>query len=121
MTKAEYTCIVCPVSCRVTVTESPDGLQVTGNQCKRGEKHAKAEHTQPLRMLTSTVKVSGGRLPRLPVISTAEIPKAKMQACLAQLYAVTVTAPVKCGQVILANVGSTGVDIVAGRTMDAVE
>ena len=33
MSKAEYTCIVCPVSCRITVEETADGLKVSGNVC----------------------------------------------------------------------------------------
>ena len=35
---AEYTCIVCPLSCHLTVSEGQDGtISVSGNGCKRGE------------------------------------------------------------------------------------
>ncbi len=116
MTK-EYTCVVCPMSCRVTVTETPDGLVTSGNTCKRGEKHAIAEHTRPMRMLTSTIRLDGGKLPRVPVISSSEVPKDKLAECLEYLYHVHVEAPVTSGQVIVENICSTGVDIVAARTM----
>lgn len=114
----EYTCVVCPVSCRVTVTETPQGLTVSGNQCKRGEKHAIAEHTEPMRMLTTTVVVRGGRLPRLPVISRQEVPKAKLRECLAELYKTKIEAPVCCGDVLVRDICGTGVDILAARSMD---
>lgn len=117
MANAQYTCVVCPVSCLVTVTETPQGLAVSGNQCKRGERHAIAEHTEPLRMLTTTVAIRGGTLPRIPVISTQEIPRAKLRACLAALYKLRVTAPIRCGDVLVADICGTGVDVVAARSM----
>ena len=50
-------------------------------------------------------------------MSTGEIPKDTITKCLEQLYTITVTAPVKRGQVIAANICGTGVDIVASRSM----
>ena len=118
---AEYTCIVCPVSCRICVEETEDGLKVSGNQCKRGEKHALAEHTRPMRMLTTTVKLNHGRFPRIPVISEQEIPKSLMKQCLEILYQAEAEAPVACGDVIINNICGTGVDIVAARSMERME
>ena len=55
---AEYTCIVCPLSCHLTVSEGQDGtISVSGNGCKRGEEHGKNEYLNPMRMITSTVAV----------------------------------------------------------------
>ena len=48
---------------------------------------------------------------------SGEIPKDTINQCLAQLYTITLTAPVKRGQVIAANICGTGVDIVASRSM----
>ena len=64
----EYTCIVCPMGCPLKV-ELEDGkvLKVTGNTCPRGEKYAITESTAPRRVLTSTVRVTGGHLPLCPV------------------------------------------------------
>ena len=39
----EYTCIVCPRSCRITVEEKDGELVITGNTCKRGYEFAKNE------------------------------------------------------------------------------
>jgi len=117
--KYTYTCIVCPVSCRVTITENEKGeFTVEGNTCKRGEKFAYNEHTDPRRMLTSTVKIEGGELPRLPVISNAEVPKRELKECLELLYGMEVKAPVKCGDVVMSDIRGLGVDIVASRSME---
>lgn len=116
--KREYTCIVCPVSCRVTVTEGAEGaLDIKGHTCKRGEKFAANEHTDPRRMLTSTVVAEGGALPRLPVIASGEIPKRSLRDCLALLYSVKVRAPIQCGDVVVPDILGLGVDIIASRSM----
>lgn len=114
---AEYTCIVCPVSCRITVEEKDGDLVITGNQCKRGERHARNEHLSPKRMLTTTVAVEGGVLPRLPVISSEEIPRERLGECLKELYKIKIKAPVTCGEIIVENILETGVDIKASRTL----
>ncbi len=117
MIKNEYICIVCPNSCHITVEDRDGEIMVTGNDCKRGEIHGKKEYQNPERMLTTTVVVTGATHSRLPVISTVEIPKAKMEECLFVLYQTVVRAPVKCGQVIMKNICDTGADIVASRHM----
>ena len=116
MAEKVFTCIVCPRSCVITVKEGAEGaLEISGQTCKRGEDFARAEYTNPVRMLTTTVKIDGGRIHRLPVISRSEIPKAKLPECLAYLYGIQASAPVKSGDVICADVCGTGVDIVAAR------
>ena len=112
-------CITCPMGCELTVTIT-DGkvTNVTGNTCPRGKKYAESEVTDPKRMLTSTVKVAGGLLPLLPVVSKEPLPKGKVLACANFLRGVTVKAPVKEGQVICPNILDLGVDIIASRAMD---
>jgi CxxC motif-containing protein len=70
-----------------------------------------------MRMLTTTVVIEGGTQFRLPVISSGEIPKAKLMDCLKTLYAIRARAPVACGDVIVRDICGTGVDVVASRTM----
>ena len=76
--------------------------------------------TDPQRMLTSTVRIEGGELPLLPVVSKTTLPKGKILDCAAALRGVTVQAPVKTGDVIAANILGLGVDIVASRDMDKI-
>lgn len=121
MNQKEFVCIVCPNSCRLRVEEKNGEIRVSGNECKRGVAHGISEYTNPMRMLTSTVAIEGGPLPRLAVIGTGEVPKARLMECLAAVYAARAKAPVRCGDVILKDVCGTGVDVVASRSMKAAE
>ena len=115
--KTEYICIVCPSSCHLSVTEENGEVKVKGNECRRGEEHGIQEYREPLRMLTTTVVVRGAPLPRLPVISSMEIPKAKLAGALSLLYKMEVTAPVRCGDIIVKNICDTGADVIASRSL----
>ena len=107
MEKRELICIGCPMGCPLTVQlEDGEILSITGQTCKRGEVYARNEVTNPTRIVTSTVMVEGGK---------AGIPKGKIFQCVKALKGVTVKAPVHIGDVIVANVADTGVDIVATR------
>jgi CxxC motif-containing protein len=117
MKAAVYTCIVCPMSCSITVEDNSGKLSIKGYECKRGLTYAENEHLHPVRMLTSTVKLRDGNFKRMGVIGTKEIPKSQMGACLAEIYKVTVAAPVKCGDIIVKNVCETRCDVVAAMTM----
>lgn len=118
MNTRELVCTVCPVGCRLTVTDSQGSLAVTGNRCPRGENHAVSECTHPMRVVTTTVKLQGADIRRLPVISSREVPRERLEDCLKQLYTVTAQAPVQCGDVIAADICGTGVDIVAARSIE---
>lgn len=114
-------CIMCPMGCEMTVTlEDGKFASVTGNTCPRGAKYAQDEVTAPKRMLTYTVKVNGGLLPLLPVVSANVLPKEKVMECAAYLRDVVVEAPVKTGDVIVKDILGLGVDIIASRDMDKV-
>ena len=110
----EFTCIVCPKGCRIFVDE--DG-NLTGAGCKRGICYVESEMENPTRMITSTVRIRGAELPRLPVKTSEPIPKKIMMRAVALLNDVTATAPVRCGDVILKNVLDTGVDFVATKSV----
>ena len=111
-------CIMCPMGCEMTVTmEHGKFISVTGNSCPRGARYAETEVTDPRRMLTTTVRVEGGLLPLLPVVSADVLPKGKIADCVAYLRNVIVQAPVKAGDVIIPDILGLGVDIVASRDM----
>lgn len=111
-------CIMCPMGCELTVSmENGKFVSVTGNSCPRGAKYAETEVTDPRRMLTTTVRIKGGLLPLLPVVSADVLPKGKIAECVAYLRNVTVQAPVKAGDVIVPDILGLGVNIVASRDM----
>lgn len=107
--KQEITCIVCPRGCRMTAEISGDRILVTGNVCKRGEKHAIGECTNPVRTITSTVRVANREDTMVSVKTAAPIPKGKMFEVMDKIRTVTVNAPVKIGDVILTDVFGTQV------------
>lgn len=119
----EMPCIVCPMSCHLSVTLDENGkiTEVTGNSCKRGDEYARAELTNPMRMVTSTVKLTNGLYSRLPVILSKTIPKDRMFDVMEEINKIEVTAPVEINQVLLSDVCGLGADVIASRTMAAEE
>ncbi len=115
MEKIEMVCVSCPMGCAITVEldDNKNVISVTGNTCKRGDAYARQECTHPERMLTSTVKVEGGRLPVVPVKSAKPIPKEMLFDCMKEINKVTLKAPVNIGDVVIENILGTGTDIIA--------
>ena len=111
----EFICIVCPKGCHLKVD---DNGNVTGNTCIRGEKYGKQEAIDPKRTLTSTVKINSKLVRRLPVITSGEVPKGKVQEVVRYLDNVEVSAPIKVKDVIVKDVMGLGVDIIATRTIE---
>ena len=101
--KQQITCIVCPRGCRMTAEVTESGIVVTGNSCKNGEKHAIAELTNPVRTLTSSVRVENRTDTMVSVKSQAPIPKGKMAEAMERIHSTRVQAPVHIGDVILPN------------------
>ena len=113
----EVTCIVCPVGCRMTITEENGEYTFEGNACKRGEKYGMEEITNPKRVVTTTVKLEGSYLPLLPVKTQEPIPKGMIMDIMKELDQVTIKAPVSVGDIIVENILDTGVDIVSTKDM----
>lgn len=112
----ELICITCPKGCHLRVDEE-NGYAVTGHSCPRGEAYGRAELTCPTRMVTSTVRCTGGSRPRCPVKTSRPVPKDQVFAVVAALDAVELAAPVRIGQVVIPNVCGTGADIVATKNV----
>jgi len=113
----EITCINCPVGCRLSVElENGQVVSVTGNTCPRGVTYAKQECVDPLRMVTAVIPVAGSDMP-LSVKTRTPIPKKLISACMQELAAVELTAPVAAGSVVLANVCGTGIDVIATKAV----
>lgn len=119
MEERKLICINCPLGCPLTVTlNEGEVIRVTGNTCPRGEAYGRKESTHPTRIVTSTVRISGGNLPVVSVKTASDIPKEKMAECIAQLKNITASAPIHIGDVILENAAGTGVSIVATKNVE---
>ena len=119
MKTIELTCIGCPLGCPLTVTiQDNNEISVAGNTCPKGATYAQKEVTNPTRIVTSTVRVSGGSCAMLNVKTASDVPKDKIFACVNALKEIVVPAPIRIGDVILENVADTGVAIIAARNVD---
>lgn len=91
METRELTCIGCPLGCALTVTmNGKEVVEVKGNTCKKGDIYARKEVTNPTRIVTTTVRVSGGAAPMINVKTQSDIPKDKIFECVAALKGVTI-------------------------------
>ena len=118
MNTVNLICIGCPLGCPLTVEmEGSEVKAVSGTTCPRGDAYARKEMTNPTRIVTSTVRVAGGRLAMVSVKTASDIPKGKIFDCVKALKDVEVKAPVKIGDVIVENVAGTGVNIIATKNV----
>lgn len=116
METRELTCICCPLGCSLQVTlDNGNVTEVTGNTCPRGDAYARKEVTNPTRIVTSTVRVENGVSAMVSCKTKSDIPKEKIFDITKALANVCVKAPVAIGDVVLANVCDTGVDVVATK------
>ena len=110
----ELTCIRCPKGCALTVHVNPDNTAtVTGNSCPKGEEYGRTEVLNPVRTVTSSVRIAGTKNGVVSVKTKGDIPKGKIFEGMDALKGISVEAPVKLGDVIIENVADTGIDVVA--------
>ena len=115
---AAYTCICCPLGCRIEVALDENGQvsEVSGYTCKRGADYAAQEAVAPERMVTAVLCVSGCLEP-VSVKTQRPVPKAAMKDVLAAVAALRLDAPVAAGDVLTEDVCGTGVAVVATKSV----
>ena len=111
-------CVACPKGCRLRINYQGETVIISEQGCKRGEKYAIQEMTDPRRMVATTVRIKSHSHPLLPVYTSAPIPKAKILPLLTELRKINLDAPVKMGQVVLKDFQGTGIDMLASRDMN---
>ena len=116
----QFNCTTCPSECLLTVEVERDANgtvvavhSVTGNSCSRGDKFAHQELICPMRVLTSTVAVSGGDEALLPVRTADAIPLALHAQAMDLIRGLVVEAPIRMGNVVLPNLLNTDIDLIA--------
>lgn len=115
----ELICIVCPKGCTLRVKSSSEAdvsvADVSGHHCKRGLIYAVNECTNPVRTLTTTVRISGSRQQMAPVKSSMPLPKGLLFDCMKVINSCTAKEPLKVGDIIIKNILGTGIDIISTR------
>lgn len=111
----EFVCIVCPRGCHLTID---DNLNVTGNFCIRGKQYAINELTNPVRTITSTMRVSNRHDCVVPVKTVPEIPKGKIFEVMNEINSHFLTAPLKIGDIAIKNVCGLESDIIVCNNVD---
>ena len=122
----KFNCTTCPSECLLTVEVERDAnsavvevRSVIGNSCPRGDKFAHQEFTCPMRVLTTTVAVSGGDEALLPVRTAAEaIPLALHAQAMALIRGLVVNAPIRMGDIVLENLLDTNINLIASMDID---
>ena len=103
--KKDMICIVCPKGCRMTICCEKDEILVTGNHCGRGKEYAIAEQKNPVRMVTSTVRLCDGRVASVKTMQP--IAKDDIMAVMKMLKKVRIHGPVRLGDIIIQDVFGT--------------
>jgi CxxC motif-containing protein len=97
--------------------EGTEVLSVTGNTCKRGEVYARSEVVAPVRTVTTTIKVSGGAVDRVSCKTKSPVPKDKIFDVMEEIASASCKAPVKIGDVLIADCAGTGVPVIATKAV----
>jgi CxxC motif-containing protein len=112
------TCVLCPVGCELEVRKDEAGeLDVRGNQCDKGAPFAVEEILHPKRNLATSVPVRGTASKMVSVRLSGPVPREMIFPILAEIARLRPEAPVRRGQVLIAGVLGTGVDVIATRTV----
>ncbi len=115
--KRSIVCIGCPLGCMMEAESEGDEIKVWGNTCIRGEQYAKKEMLSPTRIVTSTVCVEDGTIPRVSVKTQKDIPKDKIFNCMKEIRNITVKAPVAIGDIIIPDCAGTGIPVIATKNV----
>ena len=112
------TCVLCPVGCELEVErDASDGFDVRGNQCEKGIPFAEEEVLHPRRNLATSVPIKGTAARMVSVRLSGPVPREMLFPILAEIARLRPEAPVRRGQVLIANVLLAGVDVIATRTV----
>jgi len=112
------TCVLCPVGCELVVgRDSEAGVQVQGYQCDKGVPFAIEEVLRPRRNLATSLPVRGTVAGLVSVRLSRTVPREMLFPILAEIARLRPEAPIRRGQVLIADVLGTGADVIATRSV----
>ena len=110
----ELTCIICPRGCRLTID---DKMNVTGNFCPRGKEYAISELTNPVRTITSSIRVLNREDTLVSIKTSGPIPKEKIFDVMEEINKIGVNAPTNIGDIAKKDILGLGVDIIITKNI----
>ncbi len=108
------TCIICPRGCTLTV--ETDTLSVSRNACPKGEEYGIAECTDPVRTVTSVMRIDNRDGQMVSVKTSTPVKKSCIFEVMDTIRNTYVSAPVAIGDVLLKDV--CGSDIIATKHIE---
>lgn len=116
--KKHFVCVVCPIGCEIDVVhEGGKIISMEGNKCEKSVEFVSQELIEPMRILTTTVRIQGSRWPVVPVRTDRAVPKRLFPRIMKRLRLVELQAPVNMLDMVLRDILRTGANIIATRTM----
>ncbi len=111
-------CIGCPNGCLVTAERKGEDFEVTGNLCPKGRDYIINEFTNPVRTISSIIRIEGAQGDVVSCKTASEIPKGRIFEVMELIRHAKVKAPVEVGDVLIKDAAGTGVDIIATNRME---
>lgn len=117
--RREFTCIICPNGCDVSVEIDDNGViqSIEGHTCKKGEDYVRQELTHPVRTIATSVLVKGGELPLASVRLDAPIPKEMIFDAMNEIRKISLDAPVTAGTVVIEHILNTEANVIVTKNV----
>lgn len=101
-------CTQCPNGCRISLKD------FSGGKCDKGADFARRELENPVRILTSTVKVGGREDEKTVSVRTENaIPRSLLMSGMELINSLEVQAPVDVGDIVCENFLNTGINLIS--------
>jgi len=114
--KREYTCIICPNGCQISVEyEGTNIKNIKGDKCPKGKDYVKNEITNPLRVFTGSVLIENGNFSLVSVKTPVPIPKKYLKKIGEITHQIKVEAPIGIGQIVASNLLDNNIDLIVTR------
>ncbi len=119
MKEENLTCIICPNGCQLQVKYNQQEINdLEGALCQRGEEYAEKELFNPERVLTSTVRVTGGNLPLVSVRTDQAVPRERIRELMELVQGLSVKAPVEIGDIIVTSPLALNCNLIATKSVE---
>jgi CxxC motif-containing protein len=113
------TCLLCEKNCRLEAdVQGETLLGLRGQGCQKGFDFILSRISPQGKIVSTSVLVTNHSLRFLPVRTGKAVDKALTSKILEEARKITVTPPIRYGQVILRNVAGSGTELISTKALD---